>query len=451
MIKNETGELTLKRISLQKLKSNKLARSMILSTACKPISMVISLLYTPVLLAYLGNENYGIWSTILSVINWVNYFDVGIGNGLRNILAKYIDNDEKKEAKSAVTTAYIALGTISGIVLVIGSLLILTLNMNAVFNTRVSVRPALLTSFVCICINFVLAISKVQLYAAQQAEKVGYMTLLTQVFNLCGILILSLFSHGNLLLVAIVIGLAGILVNVIFTGNIWKNYTYLIPAFSAFDTSKLHDICNVGIKFFAVQIATLVLYSTDNVIITQLFGPAYVTPYTTLFSVFGVANGLFAAMISPLWSKYSIALERKDYRWIKKALINQDKLLPLVALGLTFAVMIYEPFSRIWLHKTLDYTFGLIPCMGVYYFMAIWSSIYANAMNGMSRINLQMIMGIISAILNIPLSIFMGKVLGMGTTGVNLATVVCMFVTAVILTVDMHRYLNQQIKATGSY
>ena len=54
----------------------------------KPVSMILSLMYTPILLNYLGNEKYGLWATLLSVINWVNYFDVGIGNGLRNLLAK---------------------------------------------------------------------------------------------------------------------------------------------------------------------------------------------------------------------------------------------------------------------------------------------------------------------------------------------------------------------------
>ena len=61
-------------------------KSALRSVFIKPISMVLSLLYTPALLAYLGDEKYGVWATILSVISWVNYCDIGIGNGLRNIL-----------------------------------------------------------------------------------------------------------------------------------------------------------------------------------------------------------------------------------------------------------------------------------------------------------------------------------------------------------------------------
>ncbi len=50
----------------------------------KAVSMVLSLVYAPVVLGYLGTGLYGIWATVLNVVSWVNYFDIGIGNGLRN-------------------------------------------------------------------------------------------------------------------------------------------------------------------------------------------------------------------------------------------------------------------------------------------------------------------------------------------------------------------------------
>ena len=210
-------------------KTDSLKRSMLLSTLCKPLGMIISFLYTPVLLAYLGEEQYGVWSTILSVINWINYFDIGIGQGLRNTLAKHIASDKEKEANEAVSTGYVALAFVSGITFLIGSGLILSLNMGLVFNTTISLKPALMISFICICLNFVLSLSRAQLYATQQAEKVSFMTVLVQFINLVGIWFLSLIGDGNLLAVAIVIGLSGIIVNLLFSYGVWDKYKYLIP------------------------------------------------------------------------------------------------------------------------------------------------------------------------------------------------------------------------------
>lgn len=428
---------------IREAKDDSLKRSMLLSMLCKPIGMIISFFYTPVLLNYLGEEAYGIWSTILSIINWINYFDVGIGQGLRNTLARSIAVGDKEKSQQSISTGYVAISAISGGTFLVGLVLIGILDISAIFNTELSVKPVLLISSFCICINFILSLSKTLLYATHQAEKVGFMTVLTQGFNLVGIVFLSLFGKGNLLAVAVVIGLSGILVNLIFTGQVWHKFPYLIPHERQYHTSELKGICNVGIKFFFIQIAALVLYSTDNMIITRLFGPAEVTPYHTSYVLFGIVNGLFGAMIAPLWSKYTVAMTQKDYKWIKKTVYSLDKMLPLIGIILMIGTVVFEPVSRIWLHKNLVYTKGLIPCMALYYFLSIWGSIYSNVLNGMGKVNLQLILGCASAMLNIPLSIFFGRNCGMGSAGVCLATVICMMVTNVPITINTHRMLNE--------
>lgn len=433
---------------IMSLKSDPLKRSMLLSTLCKPLGMIISFFYTPVLLGYLGEESYGIWSTILSVINWINYFDIGIGQGLRNSLAKYISAGQEKEANEAVSTGYVALSTISGITFILGSLAIMLLNMGVVFNTSLNIRPALMISFSCICMNFVLGLSRAQLYATQQAEKVSFMTVLTQLINLLGIIIISQISHGSILAVAIVIGLSGIIVNALFSKGLWTKHRYLIPKLSNYRKSELKEVCSIGIKFFFIQIAALVLYSTDNMIITQLFGPSYVTPYHTSYTAFGIVNGLFAAMMSPLWSKYTVAMEHNDYAWIKRTVFSFDKMLPLIAAILIIGVFAFEPVSRIWLRRSLDYESGLIPCMALYFFLQIWGSIYATVLNGIGHVNLQLVLAVVTAVLNIPLSIFLGQNCGMGSTGVLLATVVCMAITDIPVTIYTHKYLDSHLTET---
>ena len=438
----------LKRIAeiIKGAKNDPLKCSMLLSMLCKPVGMVISFLYTPVLLAYLGDESYGIWSTILSVINWINYFDVGIGQGLRNTLAKYIALGKKKEANESVSTGYVALNAISGVTFIVGSILILAFNMGLVFNTTISLKPALMVSFCCICINFVLGVSRSQLYATQQAEKASFMTVLIQLINLAGIWLLSKKTHGSLLAVALIIGLSGIVVNLVFSGAIWKKYRFLMPHFKNYRKRELKNVCSIGVKFFFIQIAALVLYSTDNMIITQLFGPSYVTPYHTSYTAFGIVNGLFAAMMSPLWSKYTVAMEHKDYPWIKRSIITLDSVLPLVGIILFAGIFLFEPLAGIWLRKELVYEDGLVACMAIYFFLQIWGSIYATVLNGIGHVNLQLVLGVSTAILNIPLSIFLGRECGLRTTGVLLATVICMLITDIPVTIHTHKFLNGTIK-----
>ena len=74
----------------------------------KPANILISFIYTPILLTFLGDERYGIWATILSIITWINFFDVGIGNGLRNLLTKEIACNDQLESHKSVSTSSIA-------------------------------------------------------------------------------------------------------------------------------------------------------------------------------------------------------------------------------------------------------------------------------------------------------------------------------------------------------
>ena len=68
----------------------------------KPVSMVLNLIYTPLVLGYLGDIKYGIWAIILNIISWINYFDVGIGNGLRNKLSEKISLNDHEGANKYV-------------------------------------------------------------------------------------------------------------------------------------------------------------------------------------------------------------------------------------------------------------------------------------------------------------------------------------------------------------
>ena len=50
-------------------------------TLMKGIGMLLGFVYTPLVLAFLGEARYGVWAVILNIVSWINYFDVGIGSG----------------------------------------------------------------------------------------------------------------------------------------------------------------------------------------------------------------------------------------------------------------------------------------------------------------------------------------------------------------------------------
>ena len=66
----------------------KVKQNILVSFLVKCCSIIISLLLVPLTLNYLNSYEYGIWLTLSSILIWVNYFDMGLANGLRNKLAE---------------------------------------------------------------------------------------------------------------------------------------------------------------------------------------------------------------------------------------------------------------------------------------------------------------------------------------------------------------------------
>ena len=68
----------------------------------KIFAMVASFMIIPLLIKSLGVEVYGVWATILSIIMWIVYFDLGLGNGLRNKVGIALVDNKIKLAKKSV-------------------------------------------------------------------------------------------------------------------------------------------------------------------------------------------------------------------------------------------------------------------------------------------------------------------------------------------------------------
>jgi hypothetical protein len=103
----------------------------------KFLAIVLSYLSIPLMIKYLGNVQYGIWSTLLSIMSWISLFDIGIGNGLRNKLSESLAKGEIKEAQLYISTAYTIIGAISLILILFFMFVNNFIPWNIVFNTSV--------------------------------------------------------------------------------------------------------------------------------------------------------------------------------------------------------------------------------------------------------------------------------------------------------------------------
>lgn len=418
-------------------KGDSAQKSSLINLALKPLSMILGLIYTPLLLNYLGDSKYGLWSTILSIISWVNYCDIGIGHGLRNMLTRELTNEKYKQAKKSISTAYVILTVIAIILLLVCLLCVCKFDWYAIFNTDIDMRAPLTVSFLFICVNFVLSLSNFILYALQLSEKVAMCNCLVQILNIIGMLILRLLTTESLIWVSILFGATSTIVYIGNTIQILKRNSILTPSIREFERDKVKEISNIGVKFFIIQLACLVLYRVDNLLIINMYGADIVTPFNMVYKIFNTCYSVIAAFCVPYWSKTTQAYEQRDVAWMKKSMKVLDIFAVVFIIGFVILAFIFKPLAYLWLGRSLNYTEGLISVMCIYYCLYTIVEIKTSMINGTGKINFQLILMIFMGALKVPLSVFFAKNCEFGVVGVQLATTLLMLIAAIAFTINL--------------
>lgn len=426
------------------MNKKKLLSNMGLSALYKPISILLSFIYVPIVLSYLGEEKYGVWATILSVLSWITYFDIGIGNGMRNLLAESLQENDKRKCRKIVSSGYIILGLIIIILIVIAGIGVSGSDLKRVFNTDIqdNINSVLFISILFAAVSFWLSLCKSIFYALQKAHLVPLMGVFGQILTLGSVYVLSLYKESNLLYVALAYGISNLIVEIIFNILLFKDKKELRPSLRYCDKYYSKKTVSLGGLFLILQISALVIFTTDNIIITYFYGPTYVTYYSTVNKVFTGATSVITAFITPLWSAMTVAKKNNDYVWIQKIVKYIHLSMGPIIIALTGLAIIFKPIAKIWLGKELNYPDGLIGLMMVYSIVQLWCQAYSMLTNGLGLMKIGVSVAIIQGIVNIPLSVFLAEYMGMKVNGVLLGTILSLAISGIIVPIYVKKYLK---------
>jgi O-antigen/teichoic acid export membrane protein len=436
-----TGLITKGQIRSVKAKKNILA-----SFAIKGLSIAISLVLVPLTINYINTSRYGIWLTLSSIVTWFSFFDIGFGNGLRNRFAEALAKGQEELARIYVSTTYAILIIIISIVLVIFLLINPILNWATILNTTQDMSDELrllaLIVFVFFCLRFVFQLITTVLTANQEPAKASFFNFLGSLFSLIVIFILTKTTTGNLIYLGIALSITPVLV--LAASSFWfynHGYKKYAPSFKYIRFGYARNLMSLGIKFFIIQIAALVLFNTNNIIITQLFGPPEVTTFNVAFKLFSVVTMIFSIIATPLWTAFTDAYAKEDFNWIKSTL-SKMRIIWYLLIGFTVLLLLSSPLLyKWWVGNKVQVPFALSLAMGSYVIVYIWQTIHVFFLNGIGKIKLQLYLVIFSALVNIPVAIILGK--KMGLVGITLTSTMLFIIMGIIFSVQTHKILNK--------
>ena len=426
--------------------SDEYGRNVLLNYVFKVTSILLGLINTRLVLSYLGNNLYGLWVTVTSVITWMNSGDLGIGNGLRNGIAKaYGENDGETQSK-LIETAFSSLFKLAFILFAV-----LLLISETLFQTNIlplGARSAMYITAIFFCCNLVLNISQ-SIALGYQKSWLSTLTLCEiQLFSIIFVLLLSEFGiDADLNIFAIVHGIGTTVPNLVLIAILSIKGIKIINRINLKeDKTTKKTIMTLGMRFFGIQLCAVVLYSTDSLIINKLISSEMVTKYAMITKVYDTGTSLFSILLISLWSAVTYHLAQNDIEWIKNKIKQLLLLWGLFSCGVVAVSIFFNYIIRMWLgQQAIYYEWHLICLFGAYCSMTAFSAIFVNVLNGMGEIRLQLILAVIAAFINIPLSVFLAKNCGMGIFGVKMATFTSATITAIAMPLQTIIELKKRI------
>lgn len=416
--------------------NSKLIFNILGSIGVKGLSLVVSLLALPAYIAYFPNQQVlGIWFSLLSILNWILVFDIGIGNGLRNHLVQALVDGNDEDAKRLISSAYVSIGVVSIIVMIVGYVLIgqgnwnKILNISDVFILNSTLITAIKIVYIGILVQFFLKLILSILYAMQKPALSNFVSLMSQFLIL---VFVSMYRNSepnqSLILLSIVYT---------FTINIpliiATLYVFLKPLRNSRPNLKYYSrnysklILSLGYKFFWIQLTLLIINSSNEFLITQLFRPEEVVEYQIYNRIFSLFLMFFSILTVPIWSSVTQAYNEARFKWIKKMYSYLNYIALAISLVCLLLVPLFQYIVNFWLgEEALIISQKSALVFAVFNVIMIFIYSVSSISNGLGKLRAQFIGNSFAAILKIPLSIFLANIIGEWIS-IVLANVVVMF------------------------
>lgn len=448
---NIKGEIR-KKYSSADTRSKKMYKNTAAMIGIRGISMILTLISAPIMLHHVDRADYGVLLTLTSIVGWVGYMDIGLGNGLRNKLPEFIANNDFNSAKKIVSSCYATLAIYVALIITVFLIISPFVDWLEVLNSPTSdakeIRELTNVVFIAFCIQFLLGLLNSILFAYQMPAFQSLFTFVGQALALIALIIqVFVFNITSVLQIGVVNSIIPPLV--LFCGSIGLFRTKLrkiAPSLKYVDLKSVSGILGLGMKFFVIQMITIVLFQANSIIIARVVNPEAVVEYNLAFKYVSLLTMFFTIVITPVWSATTDAYIRNDFTWIKKTISFSQKVC-IISIFIGILMLFVSKFIYgIWLGKdAIDISYSTTGLILLYISFEMLYKVYGTIINGTGKVFAQMILTGIIAIIYIPLALLLGS--SWGLSGVLIANVIVFAVNYIWAKMQCNKLINQT--ATG--
>ena len=388
----------------------RIATATVAGIGSRVLTAITLLVALPVASHHLNAQELGVWTLLVTAVALLGFADLGLGNGMLNVLTRAIGQGDTGTAKQAVTGAVAGMTGIAAAGGIVAVLLVPVVPWYRLLQVSEVAVPDLEAAIWVFAATVLLAIpsgvgQRVHL-AYQQGWAASLTTGIGSVLALAGTVAAALADASLPWFVAAM--LAG--PALAFLGEtVWvfaRSHADLRPDRASLHAATIRRILASGGQFFALALAGAVAYQSDSLVIAHYLGAEEVTRYAVCLRLFTLVQTALAALLMPLWPAYGEALASRDHDWVRTTL--RRSLLGSFAISMLSSLVLVVAARWLLSVWTPDLA---IPSTSLLLSLACWAVVSSVSMaiamflNGANIIRLQVVAASVMAVANLALSI----------------------------------------------
>jgi O-antigen/teichoic acid export membrane protein len=390
----------------------------------------------PMTLSALGASEMGVWLVLLSVFQWITLFDLGIGAGARNEIARAVAKSGADQLKRTISTGWYYCFIISLTLFTFISLIMVTTpleqKVSSIIFNGTNIDIALWLIFTCACVSFVLNFAQVVFSALEKPVATSVYAFISNVLFLTFISIFGRYFTISLVGVAVLYVVSMISASLFVL--LWYRRTHpnLWPSHDAVDQSLRNSIVGGGLKLFVIQLCALLIFTIDRALVSAFVGPEAVVGYDAASRIFALIIMSHTLLVSSAWSSFTQAHAKNDWEWMSSTVKRLAYLSVPVALIAAAVALVGAQLVRAWLGADQVGPLELYASFAIATVMACWSNVFSYFLSAIGETSAQIRSALIAVVLNVPFSYFFSVELQIGAAGVVMGTCVSLLVFSVV-------------------
>ena len=408
------------------------------SMAAQVIGIGTALVSIPLTVHYLGAEQYGLWITITSVTALLGFGDLGLSYGLMNALSEADGKGDRNAAREYVSSA-VAMLLLVSLALAVAFVFVYPLvPWPRVFNVASAPAADVASRALAVFVGITLVslplgvVSKIQL-GYQEGFKSSPWQAAGSVFSLVA-LVLAVTVEAPLPWLVLAIGGGPVLSTLMNGAALFHRRPWLLPRRRYARVAAARWILRLGMLFFVLQIAYVVAFGIDNIVIAQILGAAAVTGYAVPMKLFMTIPMLLGFGLMPLWPAYREALTRRDHQWVRRTLVRSLQIAAGVSVPFSILLIVFgRRLLDLWVGESVVPTTLLLVALGLYTVVYSLSTAIAMLLNGSNVIAFQVVLAVCMMLTNLVASIVLTHMLGVSgpAWGSTIALTFCVLLPSI--------------------